>query len=256
MDSPEIDIDAVLASYIPLSQLPTPPPSFENAKPRIHEFNGTTTSPTSSHSTTPPLLGAANHLVSLLPSNVQHLHSPASSLAISAYLQRADLPDSIIGLTACILESLSNRFIRSWRQAAFYSRFRSNRVETIVVSALTIAAGFLDDRARSTAWWSEYITEEEVTATDINVTTRCVLLDIDYDIHSFTAENIADAVDEIRRADNAARTASLPPDDAEKDNRRDSGYGGGKAAWQHGLVTPEPSPPLTLTVDMPFLRLL
>ena len=207
--------------------------------------------------------GRFNHLVSLLPSNALHLISPTTSLAVSSFLERAGLPEPIIGLTACILESLSNRFLRSWRQATFYAHVQSARAESIVLAALCIASGFLDDRQRTTTWWSEEVAESSIRTRELNVTVRCILLDIDYDVHSFTAEMIADALAEMTQAGKGQQTAAkveihvtgmaIPSinNALEEGGER---YNGGGALWQNGLVTPEPSPPCI--VNVPFLVLL
>lgn len=141
-----------------------------------------------------------------------------------------------------------------------------------MLAVLSIATGFLDDTTRPTRWWSEQITEDDIRIREINVTVRCILQDTNYDIHSFTAKMIADAVEEMKqvRSDSPAihmtewaskgservtRIAALSTNaDEGQDDRRDSGYGGGEAVWRHGVMTPEPSPPLATAANRTFLR--
>lgn len=201
----------------------------------------------------------AQHFVAALPSNLSN-YSPSAS-TIASYLERANLNDSITGLAICILDALSNRFVRSWRQSSFYAAVRHQKAEVIVVAALAVASAFLDDWRREARWWSEGITWGVFSKKQINVTIRCVLADIDYDLHAFTPSMIADAAAEIGESTTGSASCAVDQrsticgetDQSEgADPKRDSGYGG-DAIWNNGIVTPEPSP-----VEQPFhfLRLL
>lgn len=204
----------------------------------------------------------AQYLVDSLPSNLSN-YSPCAS-SIAAYLDRAGLNDSIIGLAICILEALSSRFVRSWRQSSFYAAVRHTKAEVVIVAALAVAASFVDDIRREARWWSSTITWEEFTTKQINVSIRCILADIGYNLHSFTPEMIDDAVQEAR-GDLATSPASeqawsdyavteIRYGDTEKDHHEYNGAAwNGGTVWRHGLVTPEPSP---IEEPMRFLRLL
>lgn len=225
--------------------------------------------------------GLAAHLIASLPSNLSN-YSP-STATVTSYLERAAACDPVVGLAICIVETLSGRFARCWRQSSFYAGVRHDRAEVVVVAALAVASAFLDDWRREARWWSDNVTARSFSARQINVATRCVLADIDYDLHAFTPDTIAEALEDARRGGEETLVTSthvgsdseMPSQsDAMEDEaqeqyssckivRRDSGFDGGGtlrqggsngvAVWSHGELTPEPSP---LEAPMLFLRLL
>lgn len=196
--------------------------------------------------------------MSTLPSNLSIYHPCVSTVA--SYVERADPSDSVLGLAVCVVESLTNRFVRSWRRSSFSASVPHDKAEVVVVAALAVASAFLEDVWREGRWWSESVAWGALSAKQINVATRCVLADIDYDLHTYTPEMIADALGELRHdhkrepstAHGDMACSGTPDADFDKASRRDSGYEG-TAIWSHGLLTPEPSP---TEEPVRFLRLL
>jgi hypothetical protein len=136
----------------------------------------------------------------------------------------------VVALAACILDSLSSSFIRSWRKACEKARapeqtsFYSNPIkpELIVLGALAIAHSYLQDRSGETKWWAK-VAMETVEPREISATTRCILQDIDYGLMSFAPEDVE-----------AMRQAMYWKDDG--------GARGGRAVVVQGQLTPDISP--------------
>lgn len=149
---------------------------------------------------------------------------------VAAYIARAELCPNTVALAACILESLSSSFVRSWRKACEKARspqiptFRSEplKPELIVLGALAVAHGYLQDVSGQPRWWGK-ISNETLEPREIAVTTNCILQDIDYGIMSFTPE----VVEEKRQ---------------EMFKMAEGGVRSGKAVLNEGQLTPDESP--------------
>lgn len=223
----------------------------------------------------------ADHLISLLPSNT-YAHQPVHRQTIVAYLENANLPNEILGLAACVLGNITNSFVRAWRQDLFYARVSRRNPDSIILAAICIAASFLDDsKSLTVERWLQYgmgSSSDTVwpSKTELSTTVRCVLQEIDYELHTFSPEVVADAVHELFPGRNSWESLPSQPDSeavpepdhecemahtptttmtGEKPNeveddyyKRDSGYGG-TAVWNLGFVTPEPTPPMHTPVD-------
>jgi transposase-like protein len=129
--------------------------------------------------------------------------SRVSPALIATYLARAQLPEATVALAACILDSLSSRFVRAWRreceevntsQHSAHSLRITAKPELIVLAALAVASGFLDDVKGEPRWWIQNVTEDTLNLREFDATMRCVYKDLNYDLCSFTAEE----VDEMR----------------------------------------------------------
>ncbi|KAL1635906.1 hypothetical protein SLS58_010074 [Diplodia intermedia] len=263
-----VDFDAYLANYVPLSNLPTPPPAQAgaswNASPRS------------------------------LPGRLVDEHDLRVS-TIQDYLERSSLPVEVLGLTACILDALSMRFAKKWRHAltlnestpaasplleaanapisppaspalmttapVLNSATKSCvEPELLVLSALALATGYLDDHQVSLRHWAQRISHGVFSARQLSTTQRCVLIDLDYDLHSFTLEFIRDAIEDMHReslrtrqkaVDAAAATTTIAvakavaeePYAATGEKNRPAPLSlQGSATWFKGVATPEPSP--------------
>jgi hypothetical protein len=66
----------------------------------------------------------------------------------------------------------------------------SSKPETIVLAALQIASSFLDDVRSDANWWARRIARGSLSARELDATVRVVLQDIDYDLFSFTPEDV------------------------------------------------------------------
>ncbi|KAF2401866.1 hypothetical protein EJ06DRAFT_520799 [Trichodelitschia bisporula] len=244
-DSEDELLDEYFASCVPLSNLPTPPLSASSRTP-------------------------AHHLTLLVPQNAspQRL-SPAVT---AAYLARASLPRSTIAFAACILDSLSGFFVRTWRNELATIRVLTHvrtlkpsewsfpvvtgsawgaasgtgsscKPELIVLAALAIAKSWLDDTRTGAAWWAGKIAAGTVESTEVDATIRCLLKDIGYALAAFGAEIVEEMEQEIfgdldenevePEADGIYPIAGIPDCDKMHD---------GHAIFNDGIATPEPSP--------------
>jgi hypothetical protein len=63
--------------------------------------------------------------------------------------------------------------------------------ETVALAALKIAAGFLSDRRVEARWWARWVVADpRVDARDVDLAVRCILVDVDYDLCAFSAEEV------------------------------------------------------------------
>lgn len=73
-------------------------------------------------------------------------------------------------------------------------RARAPPPETVALAALKIAAGFLEDRrVDSSRWWTGgglLVADARVDARDVDLAVRCILVDVDYDLCAFSAEEV------------------------------------------------------------------
>lgn len=203
-------------TYVPLSNLPTPPPSSHSNQASRQQ------SPDDflpvGEVLDPDLLGPATHLTNLIPSSTS-LTSPQVPL-VHAMLTRAHLPLEIIAFAVCILDSLNSRFALSWRQGCPLitphppTRFGvgqseerdqeqhidSIHPELIILSALVLAVKFLDDGHRFTR---EYASDWGLgmwTCNQINFTQRSILENLGYRLLSLWNENIiSEALEDMER---------------------------------------------------------
>ncbi|KAL1621182.1 hypothetical protein SLS54_005677 [Diplodia seriata] len=283
-----VDFDAYLANYVPLSNLPTPPPAQAGAS-----WNESPKSLPGRLVDEHDLRGPASHLAKLVPSNACSRRPSVST--IQDYLERSSLPVEVLGLTACILDALSMRFAKKWRHAltlnestpaasplleaanapisppaspalmaaapVLNSATKSCvEPELLVLSALALATGYLDDHQVSLQHWAQRISYGVFSARQLSTTQRCVLIDLDYDLHSFTLEFIRDAIEDMHReslrtrqkaVDAAAATTTVAvakavaeePYAATGEKNRPAPLSlQGSATWFKGVATPEPSP--------------
>ncbi|PFH56215.1 hypothetical protein XA68_16893 [Ophiocordyceps unilateralis] len=127
-------------TYRPLSNLPTPPPTYKEPVLYTAAAVAASASPVSDSQGDEELLqakfrgrfspllarryrlalradgilsGPAIHLVNLIPSSASL--ATASVPLVQAMLSRADLPLETVALAVCVLDSLDSRFARAWR---------------------------------------------------------------------------------------------------------------------------------------------
>ncbi|KAK8232910.1 hypothetical protein HDK77DRAFT_52245 [Phyllosticta capitalensis] len=263
-----IDIDAYFANYEPLSNMPTPPqPAVDSPVAK--------TPAAVRRRPNDDLRASAAHLAKLTPSNAS-TRRPSTS-TITTYLERTHLPLEVLGLAACILDALSMRFAKRWREALLSAAgpdsasaslpvpaslpsppaspipvttapllgaavASSAEPELLVLAALALAASYLDDSHVSLRHWAQHVSNCVFTARQLSATQRIILSDLDYDLHSFTPEFVQDSIQNMQRtgALMAQKAASAPV--AEKSRPAPLQLGGGSARWCNGITTPEPSP--------------
>jgi hypothetical protein len=201
----DAELDEYFATYVPLSNLPTPPTSpvpILGTPGPISEFTCEMQTDTAQGRESILMRSAdpSQRLSRLVPQNASR-QRPCPAL-IASYLNRARLPESTVAFAACILDSLSRQFVRAWRRecdavnTSRRSAFQSTSCpsELIVLAALAIANGFLDDVRGEPRWWASYVACGAVQLKEVDATIRCVFKDLDYDLCGFTA----DEVDEMR----------------------------------------------------------
>ena len=184
--------------------------------------------------------------------------------AIHNFLFRAELPLEILGLAACILDALGSRFALEWRKAcsstartlsllncswkktSFHHDTKTSvEPEIVVLSALSLAAGYLDDNQKSAAYWARAISADRFRTSQVNATRLCILIDIDYNLHSFTPDMIQEAIEDMQRAEhlfNGQTTGSAVTCSKDERVKPPVLTLQSTAVLKHGLYTPEPSP--------------
>jgi hypothetical protein len=88
-------------------------------------------------------VGPASYLSSMLPKNAAR-EAPSVRL-LQSILQRANVSMEVVGLGSCVLDCLSSRFVRRWREEYCAEEGWVERCEVLAVAALSIALKFLED---------------------------------------------------------------------------------------------------------------
>ncbi|KAH6673791.1 hypothetical protein B0J14DRAFT_56851 [Halenospora varia] len=257
-------------TYVPLSSLPTPPPSSHSNQGSRQQ------SPEDflpvGEVLDPDLLGPATHLTNLIPSSTSLTSSQVP--LVHAMLTRAHLPLEIIAFAVCILDSLNSRFALSWRQGCPLvtphppirfgldpneekdqeQHIDSIHPELIILSALVLAVKFLDDGHQATR---EYASDWGLgmwPCNQINFTQRSILENLGYRLLSLWDENIiSEALEDMERCGRQASPSIRSNEDWDTDtcfgsfgysgNGRDRTMSDGKAVLGVGdQVTPVETP--------------
>ncbi|KAF2265892.1 hypothetical protein CC78DRAFT_167451 [Lojkania enalia] len=257
------ELDAYFASYVPLSNLPTPPAATRKEEDAVFGCEeggseGEREGPGCSE-----LRAQATCLANLVPSNVSPTRPGVP--AIERILERAKLPVEIVAFVACILDALTLRFAGSWRSslaqhplqhASFnernihirlqnHSQTRIPSSEIIIVAALSLAENFLDDRPRSNGHWAVIEAQDMFTAAQVEGTKMCVLRDMEYGLLRITEEMVGMMVANIRReiimqgGESGERRREYSAEERRPKLSLDLQ---GQAVWMYGVQTPEPSP--------------
>jgi hypothetical protein len=199
----------------------------------------------------------AIHLSKLIPCNTAS--QPASIATISGFLLRANLPTEVLAFTACILDALSHRFASSWRAASVpsaptqfnYIQCRPLgpvRSEIIVLAALSLAHGWLEDRPRSNSYWACVAGASEFTSAQVETARRCILRDMDYGLFRINQDMVRFMTEKMQWAANgslprAGRVGGVEKKMEDKRPKLSLDMSGtGTATWKFGMITPEPSP--------------
>jgi hypothetical protein len=202
------DCDFFSRTYVPLSNLPTPPSQQrpEQSTPSLHD-RSTTAKRRPDSALQQHLLGPAVHLANLVPSSVSLL-DPCPQ-RVHDMLGRARLPEGTLALACGILDSLNSRFAKAWRAAVSRESRRLDgeacvdrvRPELIVLSAIVLAVKFLDDRHASTSWYADTWGACRWSCRLVNATEHCILQNLGYRLISLTDSRVLDeAKHEMRLA--------------------------------------------------------
>ncbi|KAG5926452.1 hypothetical protein E4U42_003298 [Claviceps africana] len=214
-------------TYRPLSNLPTPPPTYkENRSPSTSASHD----PTADTPGQGKFRGPAVHLVNLIPSSASL--TPASVADVQALLSRADLPIETVALAVCILDSLDHKFARAWRLSCpaypgapvpWSSHLKRHSLPTtpllyqhqqhqmlhidsvppeiIVLAALVIAAKFTVDTQKRTQYYCDVWGRGTWSHDQLNMTERCIMESLDYRILPLCDQDcLADAMVDMQFA--------------------------------------------------------
>lgn len=199
----------------------------------------------------------------MLPGNLSG--QKASVSAIEGFLERACLPVDMVAFAACVLDALSEDFSRRWRDAFlpmdaarldFYLgpdcwQAPTMSLDLVVLAALALAHGFIDDRGRSNKHWAVIEAAGRFTTKEVDRTKRCILEDLDYGLFRISDERVETTVREMQHAAYFTSPRTSGAWDAEdgdriskdgRPSRLSLSTGSGGAVWLHGVQTPEPSP--------------
>ncbi|KAB8290064.1 hypothetical protein EYC80_010390 [Monilinia laxa] len=264
------DSDFFEQTYVPLSNLPTPPLSS-------HSYDTTAApSPISLFSSDeildPEFLGPAIHLTNLIPSSTS-LTDPSIQL-VHALLSRADLPIEILALAVCILDSLNSRFARSWRQsyplespedqlleqynfpslqAAEEQHIDSTHPEVIILAALILATKFIDDQQGTTIYYAQKWAKGLWSCDQINFTQRSIMENLGYRLLPLCSQEILEeAKNDMARAAKRQSSASYCMQEWSMSMANCGGrpMSSGKACLGiDGENTPQPTPVETPTIE-------
>ncbi|ESZ91635.1 hypothetical protein SBOR_7997 [Sclerotinia borealis F-4128] len=270
------DSDFFDQTYVPLSNLPTPPLSS-------HSYDTTAAqSPISLFSPDEILdsefLGPAIHLTNLIPSSTS-LTDPSTQL-VHALLSRADLPIEILALAVCILDSLNSRFARSWRlsyplessedqlleqydfpclQASEEQHIDSTHPEVIILAALILATKFIDDQQGTTSYYAQKWAKGLWSCDQINFTQRSIMENLGYRLLPLWSHDIIEgAKNDMSRAAKRQSSASYCMQDWSM-SMANCGIGGRPMSSGKACIgidrenTPQPTPvetPMTENLGM------
>ena len=200
----------------------------------------------------------ALHLAGLVPRNVAGHKSSVS--VIHGFLERACLPVEIVAFAACVLDALSDEFASRWHDAFLPMKpstldyylgadcWQQPTVspDLIVLAALALAHGFIEDRGRSNAHWAKIEGAGMFDAKEVGKTKTCILEDIDYGLFRLSEERVQQMAWEMQQATYFTTPRnSISFTDGEVKERRPRlslSTGSGAAVWAYGVQTPEPSP--------------
>lgn len=197
----------------------------------------------------------ASQLSNLVPTNVASTRPSVST--IQGFLERANLPAELIAFAACVLDALSQRFASSWRAACsplqpelnYFSLKQAPSVgsEVVVLSALSLAHGFLSDRDRSTKHWAQLEGACLFTVREIELTKWSILQELEFGLHRITEAMVQRMLRDMRRSTTcptmpAPVMTKIATEEIDDRRLRCSIDLHGTAVWRFGIQTPEPSP--------------
>lgn len=221
------------------------------------------------------MIGASVHLVNLLPPSAS-LVTPSVAL-VHTVLDRASLPQDIIALAVCIMDSLDSKFSLNWRLTcplrceSFIGSSKRHTIptgtvaieqlhidsvnpEVIILSSLMIAFKFLEDCNEPTRYYASEWGRGVWSCEQINATERCILSRLEYRILPLWDKDLIDyALEDMKRAGKQAERQTLMASDYEETRPTSSPMSSGQAVIGLGLqVTPVDTP----TEEIPYSLLL
>lgn len=82
----------------------------------------------------------------MIPRNASR-QSPSTAV-LAGILQRADLRLGVVSLACCVLDCLSDRFLRQWRRLCLGRDGCPERSELLAICALAVSMKFMEDSVR------------------------------------------------------------------------------------------------------------
>jgi len=177
---------------------------------------------------------------------------------IARFLENAQLPLETVAIAYNILSSPRVASLHCWHDgmsAPQGEHIRDKMLEIhgpeadascqralIILSSLSLAASFSEDRPRNTSYWSRQVGELAFSTEQINAMSRILLAQLDWQIHSLAAPIHVDAAISALStiAVKANKTTSVTPSCLV--NASMKLLIGPYTTIEHGLITPEASP--------------
>jgi len=134
----------------------------------------------------------------MIPPNASS-ESP-SAVILAGILQRANLRPSVVALACCVLDCLSDQFIKRWKMECCNEYGYAERSEVLAVTALAVSMKFLEDSNYTNKLWARAICEELWPVRSLNITERLVLTDLKFCFLNISRPNVTGGhVKEIQR---------------------------------------------------------
>lgn len=188
LDSFDISFDISLEEfekrYVPLSHFPTPPLSdissvdvrYQTDEDGLYD---------------PEFWGPAKHLAEMVPRNAAR--NAPSVILLAEILQRAGLRLGVVSLACCVLDCLSDWFIRHWKlECCKIGEGFPERGEILAIAALAISMKFLEDASYSNKVWTNHICENLFSICSLNTAERLALSDMNYSLLSIATPKLLD----------------------------------------------------------------
>ncbi|CAI6231017.1 unnamed protein product [Periconia digitata] len=238
MDDDELDL--YLASCVPMSNLPTPPTKLQSIPPGHRNLHPALCTP--ALQTPPPELDVqhpaselqvyASHLVDLVPG--ENDDSDVVNV-VEGFLRRANLPIEMYAFAGCILEMLE-------------ARLGASEGGLVILAALALAHGYLDDRGRSNRHWAVIEAAGRFDAHEVQRVKMSILSDMDFGLFRISDSAVKGMVTAMQNR-LPGPCISMPGGSGLTVNEDDgwlksglSTSAPGQAIWTFGVQTPEPSP--------------
>ena len=182
----------------------------------------------------------------------------ALPVMIARFLENAQLPLETVAIAYNILSSQRVASLQCWHNGMSplqAERGRDKMLEVhgpeadascqralIILSSLSLAASFSEDRPRNTAYWSRQVGELAFSTEQINAMSRILLAQLDWQIHSLAASiHVDSAISALSMiAIKTNKTTSVTP--SCHCNASMKLLIGPYTTIEHGLITPEASP--------------
>ncbi|KIW08928.1 uncharacterized protein PV09_00844 [Verruconis gallopava] len=190
VDDDEVSLSLLLDNYAPLSNLPTPPISKE-VSPRETSSDEAGADPDMTYKE------PANYLADVI--RIREKCVPAMKVSrIEKMLRRACLDHQTIAFAACILNRLSWRFVRDWKNELLARQASGiTESEVIVLAALYMASSWLNDRPRSVRYWLQDVGSCLTTRDAFLASQICILNDPSTNLMQIGCQEVEEMMEDL-----------------------------------------------------------